>query len=68
MTIGISVGLVKRSPPSATSLATLNNAKYFFDPYAHFRPDFLVPHGEEDIVSKYRICEIRPPSIEKARN
>ncbi len=61
MTIGISVGLVKQALVD-------DKEKYFFDPYAHFRPDFVVPLGEEDIVNKYRICEIRPPSIEKVNS
>lgn len=70
MTLGISVGLVKDRP----------QARYHFDPYAHFSPDHEVRSKpaanaaavgaageEEDIIHKYKICEIRPPSIEKVQ-
>jgi hypothetical protein len=67
MTIGISVGLVKQSPVGTAS----GKNKYYFDPYTHFKPDMeeLTSHAadEEDIVHKYRICEVKPPSIEKVR-
>lgn len=67
MTLGISVGLVKENPVE----------KYHFDPYAHFSADHEVRKRfraaddqssrptQEDIIHKYKICEIRPPSIEK---
>lgn len=62
MTLGISVGLVKDNP----------NEKYHFEPYAHFSPDHEVRRRNnqavttgEDIIHKYKVCEIRPPSLEK---
>lgn len=68
MTLGISVGLVKDNP----------SAKYTFDPYGHFGPDQANKRlkremdeqageaAEENIIHKYKICEITPPSLEKA--
>ena len=60
--LGISVGLVKEPPKE----------QYHFDPYAHFGPDHDVKRRDEDdkgeaddIIHKYKICEVRPPSIEK---
>ncbi len=65
LTLGISVGLVKAKPAQS----------YHFDPYSHFSPDhearkklndYDQEHDQdEDFIYKYKICEIRPPSLEK---
>jgi hypothetical protein len=54
-TLGISVGLVKSFSPGS---------QMKFDPYSHFGQ--LFQHIEQDNnINQYKICEIKPPSIEK---
>jgi hypothetical protein len=56
-TLGVSVGLVKSKE---LEVAT------YFNPYLHFVPRLL--NGTEKESNRYKICETKPPSIEKVSN
>ncbi len=50
----------------------LERSRRQFDPYSHFSPDRAAfasggEEEEEDNIHKYKICEIRPPSLEKVQ-
>jgi len=53
-TLGVSVGLVKGRELEAS---------HFFNPYLHFVPNVF--NITEKDSNRYKICETRPPSIEK---
>ena len=54
-TLGISVGMVKTFK---------DDTNVRFDPYGHFGQAFQSNDFENDI-NQYKICEIKPPSVEK---
>ena len=54
-TLGISVGLLKSFAPNTNSM---------FDPYGHFGQSFQQIE-EDNNINQYKICEVKPPSIEK---
>jgi hypothetical protein len=56
-TLGVSVGLVKGKELEVAS---------YFNPYLHFVPSLL--NGTEKESNRYKICETKPPSIEKVSN
>ena len=55
-TLGISVGLLKSFAP---------NTKSMFDPYGHFGQTFQQIGESDNNINQYKICEVKPPSIEK---
>ena len=55
-TLGISVGLLKSFAP---------NTKSMFDPYGHFGQTFQQIGEANNNINQYKICEVKPPSIEK---
>ena len=55
-TLGISVGLLKSFAP---------NTKSMFDPYGHFGQTFQQIGESNNNINQYKICEVKPPSIEK---
>ena len=79
-TLGISVGLVKefdQHENHGTEDSIDSKTSKYFNPYSHFARDanderrvgkkldnHETKHSEENI-HEYKICEIRPPSIEK---
>ena len=54
-TLGISVGMVKTFK---------DDVQVKFDPYGHFGQAFENPDLENNI-NQYKICEVKPPSLEK---
>ena len=55
-TLGISVGLLKSFAPDTNSM---------FDPYGHFGQTFQQIGEDDNNINQYKICEVKPPSIEK---
>ena len=55
-TLGISVGLLKSFAPDTNSM---------FDPYGHFGQTFQQIGDDDNNINHYKICEVKPPSIEK---
>ena len=53
-TLGVSVGLVKGKELEVA---------HYFNPYIHFVPRFY--NTTEKDSNRYKICETKPPSIEK---
>ena len=80
-TIGISVGLVKEvdQHPPPEEIAPAKSRNRYFNPYSHFARNADDDKGVHqnfyngkfddetngDSIHEYKICEIRPPSIEK---
>ena len=54
-TLGISVGMVKTFK---------DDTNVRFDPYGHFGQAFQ-SNDFENNINQYKICEIKPPSVEK---
>ena len=80
-TLGISVGLVKEVNGYTRShdgdKHVIRKTSRYFNPYSHFARDHEhedeynhLDGGNESIkenIHEYKICEVRPPSIEKVR-
>ena len=56
-TLGVSVGLVKGKELEVA---------HYFNPYIHFVPRFY--NTTERDSNRYKICETKPPSIEKVND
>ena len=82
-TLGISVGLVKEPSTQVhpNELKFSNARNNYFNPYSHFSREVQEdrPGHKQDVnnlsteennaehIHEYKICEIRPPSIEKVK-
>jgi hypothetical protein len=56
-TLGVSVGMVKGREPEIAP---------YYNPYSHFVPK--LHNVTEKESNRYKICETKPPSIEKVKN